>query len=85
MRRNGKELNDYLARLIGFYKWLTNKNTDTEWEDWNASKPINLIKKKKNRRYSSYPQNDLWLGDELLLAIKYCDNIRDKVIQYRTN
>lgn len=72
--------NDYLARLIGFYKWFANKNTETEREGWNTPEPIKSIKKKKNKRDSSYSPNDVWSQEELLLVVKYIDNIRDKVI-----
>ena len=72
--------NDYLARLIGFYKWLSNKDGDDDREDWETPEPIKSIKKKKNKRDSSYSPNDVWSQDELLLVVKYIDNIRDKVI-----
>ena len=72
--------NDYLARLVGFYRWLHNKETDISREDWNTPEPFNIIKKKKNKRHSSYSPNDVWSQEELLLAVKYCDNLRDKTI-----
>ena len=72
--------NDYLARLIGFYKWFANKDTGTQREGWETPEPIKSIKKKKNKRDSSYSPNDVWSQDELLLVVKYIDNIRDKVI-----
>ena len=72
--------NDYLARLTGFYKWFSNQDSETSRDEWETPEPIKSIKKKKNRRYSSYSPNDVWTQDELLLAVKYCDNIRDKVI-----
>ena len=72
--------NDYLARLVGFYRWLYNKGTEIPREDWQTPEPFNSIKKKKNRRHSSYSPNDVWSQEELLLAVKYCDNLRDKAI-----
>ena len=72
--------NDYLARLIGFYKWLANRNSEDDREDWKTPSPISTIKKKKNKRDSSYSPNDVWSQEELLLVVKYCDNLRDKVI-----
>ena len=72
--------NDYLARLVGFYRWLYNSETSKDRNDWNTPEPFNSIKKKKNKRNSSYVPNDVWGIDELLLAIKYCDNVRDKAI-----
>jgi len=72
--------NDYLARLVGFYRWLHNHEISKYREDWNTPEPFNSIRKKKNRRDSSYTPNDVWEIDELLLAIKYCDNIRDKAV-----
>ena len=72
--------NDYLARLIGFYKWFANKNSEEPRENWDTPSPINKIKKKKNKRDSSYSPNDVWNIDELLMVVKYCDNIRDKAI-----
>ena len=72
--------NDYLARLTGFYRWLCNHETSKDRDDWNTPKPFCDIKKKKNKRDSSYTPNDVWSVDELLLAVKYCDNIRDKAV-----
>jgi len=72
--------NDYLARLVGFYRWLYNHEITRERQDWKTPEPLCSIKKKKNRRDSSYTPNDVWEIDELLLAVKYCDNIRDKAI-----
>ena len=50
--------NDYLARLIGFYKWFANRNSEQDRDDWETPSPINKIKKKKNKIYSSYSPND---------------------------
>ncbi|MDH3313064.1 MAG: site-specific integrase [Nitrosopumilus sp.] len=72
--------NDYLARLVGFYRWLHNNEITKDREDWNTPEPFNSIKKKKNKRDSSYTPNDVWDVDELLLAVKYFDNIHDKAI-----
>ena len=72
--------NDYLNRLIGFYRWFANHDSDKDRADWETPEPFNAIKKKKNKRESSYTPNDVWDVDELLLAVKYCDNIRDKAI-----
>lgn len=72
--------NDYLARLVGFYKWISNKDNETEREEWDTPEPIKSIKKKKNKRDSSYSPNDVWSQDDLLLVVKFIDNIRDKVI-----
>jgi len=72
--------NDYLNRLIGFYRWLANHDSDKQREDWKTPYPFDIIRKKKVKRDSSYTPNDVWEVDELLLAMKYCDNIRDKTI-----
>ena len=72
--------NDYLNRLIGFYRWHANHETSRDREDWNTPEPFNSIKKKKIKRDSSYTPNDVWEIDELLLAVKYCDNVRDKAV-----
>jgi len=72
--------NNYFARLIGFYRWLYNNEITLDREDWNTPEPFNTIKKKKNKRDSSYSPNDVWEIGDLLLAIKYCDNIRDKAV-----
>ena len=72
--------NDYLNRLIGFYRWFANHETSKDRDDWKTPEPFNRIKKKKIKRDSSYTPNDVWYIDELLLAVKYCDNIRDKAI-----
>ena len=72
--------NDYLSRLVGFYRWLYNHEITRDREDWNTPEPFSTIKKKKNKRDSSYTPNDVWEIDDLLLAIKYCDNIRDKAV-----
>ncbi len=72
--------NDYLNRLIGFYRWFHNHETFRDREDWDTPEPFNHIKKKKIKRDSSYTPNDVWEIDELLLAVKYCDNVRDKAV-----
>ncbi|MEX2192509.1 MAG: hypothetical protein WD717_03920 [Nitrosarchaeum sp.] len=72
--------NDYLNRLIGFYRWFTNHESGKAREDWDTPEPFNSIKKKKDKRDCSYSPNDVWSEEELLLAVKYCDNTRDKVI-----
>ena len=72
--------NDYLSRLIGFYKWLVNQKSNTSREDWHTPEPINSIKKKKNKRKTSYSPNDVWTEDELLLAVKYSGDIRTKLV-----
>ncbi len=72
--------NDYLARLTGFYRWLYNHEITLDREDWNTPEPFASIKKKKNKRDCSYTPNDVWENEELLLVVKYCDNIRDKAI-----
>jgi len=72
--------NHYLNRLIGFYRWVHNHSKNIDMEDWETPEPVCSIKRKKNKRISSYSPNDVWSIDELLLAVKYCNNIRDKVI-----
>lgn len=72
--------NHYLNRLIGFYRWMHNHPKNTDMEDWETPEPVCSIKRKKNKRISSYSPNDVWSIDELLLAVKYCTSIRDKVI-----
>ena len=72
--------NHYLNRLIGFYRWMHNHPKNIDMEDWETPEPVCSIKRKKNKRISSYSPNDVWSIDELLLAVKYCTNIRDKVI-----
>jgi len=72
--------NDYFSRLIGFYKWLTNRDSNTDREDWHTPEPIKSIKKKKSKRKTSYSPNDVWTEDELLLAVKYSGDIRTKLV-----
>jgi len=48
-------------------------------EDWEKPELVALSKEKRTKD-SSYSPNDVWSIDELLLAVKYCTNIRDKVI-----
>ena len=72
--------NHYLNRLIGFYRWMHNYPKNLDMDDWQTPEPVCSIKRKKNKRISSYSPNDVWSIDELLLAVKYCSNIRDKVI-----
>ena len=72
--------NHYLNRLIGFYRWMHNHPKNIDMEDWKTPEPVCSIKRKKNKRISSYSPNDVWSIDELLLVVKYCSNIRDKVI-----
>ena len=61
--------NDYLARLTGFYKWFSNQDSETSRDEWETPEPIKSIKKKKNRRYSSYSPNDDSSGFMLLVLI----------------
>ncbi len=72
--------NDYLSRLIGFYKWLSNKDLGTDREDWETPEPVKLIKMKKNKRKTSYSPNDVWSEDELLLSLKYSNDSRTKLV-----
>ena len=72
--------NHYLHRLIGFYRWMDNHSKNIDMDDWETPEPVCSIKRKKNKRISSYSPNDVWSIDELLLAVKYCTNIRDKTI-----
>jgi len=72
--------NHYLNRLIGFYRWLHNCNRTIDREDWITPEPVCSIKRKKNKRISSYSPNDVWSVDELLTVVKYCSNNRDKTL-----
>ena len=72
--------NDYLARLVGFYRWLHNRDKEIDREDWDTPKPFYNIKKKKDTRGSSYSPNDVWELDDILLVVKYCPDVRDKTI-----
>jgi len=72
--------NDYFSRLVTFFRWFTNHESGKDREDWGTPEPFNSIKKKKDKRDCSYSPNDVWSEEELLLVVKYCDNIRDKVI-----
>ena len=71
--------NAYLARLLGFYRWLTN-DKEKDRENWVTPEIFSSIKRKKNKRISSYSPNDVWSIDELLTVVKYCSNLRDKAI-----
>jgi integrase len=71
--------NGYLARLLGFFRWLNN-DKEKDREDWITPELFSSIKRKKNKRISSYTPNDVWNIDELLTVVKYCSNIRDKAI-----
>jgi len=70
--------NGYLSRLLGFYRWLCNHEKDKD--KWITPEIFASIKRKKNKRISSYSPTDVWNIDELLTVVKYCTNLRDKVI-----
>ena len=72
--------NDYLARLLGFYRWLYNYDKDKDRDNWTTPEIFSSIKRKKNKRISSYTPNEVWSIDELLVVVKYCSNPRDKAI-----
>lgn len=72
--------NDYLARLLGFYRWITNHDRKIDQDNWITPEIFSSIKRKKNKRISSYTPNDVWNIDELLTVVKYCSNLRDKAI-----
>ena len=72
--------NGYLSRLLGFYRWLHNFKNTKDRDDWATPKIFSSIKRKKNKRISSYNPNDVWNIKELLTVVKYCTNPRDKAI-----
>jgi len=72
--------NGYLSRLLGFYRWLYNYDKEKDREEWVTPEIFTSIKRKKNKRISSYSPTDVWSIDELLTVVKYCTNLRDKAI-----
>lgn len=72
--------NGYLSRLLGFYRWLYNHDKEKDRENWVTPEIFSSIKRKKNKRISSYNPTDVWSIDELLTVVKYCTNPRDKAI-----
>lgn len=72
--------NGYLSRLLGFYRWLYNYDKEKDREEWVTPEIFASIKRKKNKRISSYSPTDVWSIVELLTVVKYCTNPRDKAI-----
>lgn len=72
--------NHNLSRLFGFFRWYHNHDKDDDKSNWETPDCVKTIKKKKNKRISKYSPNDVWSEEELLLAVKYCDNLRDRLI-----
>ena len=72
--------NNYLGRLVGFYRWFENREKGIDRENWDTPEIIRTIKQKKNKRKAIYSPNDVWTEEELLLAVKYSNDIRTKLI-----
>ena len=72
--------NGYLSRLLGFYRWMYNHDKEQDREKWITPEMFSSIKRKKNKRISSYSPTDVWNIDEILTVVKYCTNPRDKAI-----
>lgn len=71
--------NDYLSRLKMFFRWLYNKDTNLPREEWTTPECVQM-KKIKRKVLSAYSPSDIWNPDEVLLAVKYCSNNRDKAL-----
>lgn len=56
--------NGYLSRLLGFYRWMYNNNNEQDRENWVTPEIFSSIKRKKNKRISSYNPTDVWNIEE---------------------
>ena len=72
--------NEYFYRIKGFYRWCHNKDRDTDSHYWETPEFLTKIKPKKIKRQSPYLDSDVWSEDELLCVVKYCRELRDKVL-----
>ncbi|MGA9154111.1 MAG: hypothetical protein WBZ36_26310 [Candidatus Nitrosopolaris sp.] len=68
--------NYHLGVIKIFFRWLTNKESNTEWETPSFLK----IKLKKPLRDSPYGINDIWELDEVLTIVSYEPEIRNQAI-----
>jgi integrase len=71
--------NHYIGLLKGFFRWLTNK--DKETDDWETPAFVK-IKYKRPLRDSPYGPTQVWEHDEILKIVEYVepDKIRNKAI-----
>ena len=68
--------NYHLGVIKIFFRWLTNKESNTEWETPSFLK----IKLKKPLIDSPYGINDIWELDEVLTIVSYEQEIRNQAI-----
>jgi hypothetical protein len=69
--------NHYLNRIKQFYRWLYNRENDTEQTEWETPEFVR-IKNKNTKRISPYLESELWERDDILTLIKYESHRRNK-------
>ncbi len=69
--------NHYLNRIKQFYRWLYNRENDTEQTEWETPQFVR-IKNKNTKRISPYLESELWERDDILTLIKYEIHRRNK-------
>lgn len=69
--------NHYLNRIKQFYRWLYNRENDTEQTEWETPEFVR-IKNKNTKRVSPYLESELWERDDILTLIKYETQRRNK-------
>lgn len=69
--------NHYLNRIKQFYRWLYNRENDTEQTEWETPQFIR-IKNKNTKRISPYLESELWERDDILTLIRYENHRRNK-------
>jgi hypothetical protein len=74
--------NDYLHRIVTFYRWLYNyklRKLDKDIDEWETPEFLR-IKPKKTKRLSPYSEADIWTKNELLTIVKYEPQKRNKAV-----
>jgi hypothetical protein len=69
--------NNYLNRIRLFYRWLNNRDRNSDTSYWHTPNFMQ-IKLIKTKRISPYSENELWQKDELLNVIKYESHARNR-------
>jgi integrase/recombinase XerD len=69
--------NHYLNRIKQFYRWLYNRENDTEQSEWETPNFVR-IKNKNTKRINPYLESELWERDDILTLIKYENHKRNK-------
>lgn len=75
----GGTWNTALSTLRGFYKWLTNRDTEIPEKKWRVPEFFNLLEWKSGES-NKYSATDMWTEEEILWVIEACDHPRDKAV-----